>query len=150
MKSVNNIFSVTNKLVFSTMATFITSVVTITLEFVLLKYTDLGLLVIAATSSVCMIVKDLTFIPLYAAHCLKVKWYTFYPQVIKEFLLVLISIAFSLGLHRLFTVDSWITLILYGGLTCLLVVVVNSALLLRKNDYIGIWRKVKCLSHRTK
>lgn len=135
MKSVNNVFSITNNLKKSTLATFITSLVTVCIEFLLLKYTSLGVIAIAATSSICLIVKEVTFIPLYAAKCLNQRWAVFYPQVLKEIGVVAISIAASVYLHQFFVIDSWFTLILYGGIVSLLILVLNIVMLFRKKDY---------------
>ncbi len=142
MKSVNNVFSVTNKLFVPTIVTLITSVTTILVEFVLLKYTTLGIFAIAATSSVCLLVKEITFIPLYAAKCLGVPWHTFYPQIIKEICIVALSLLVSMMFHSVFAATSWITLIVYGGLSMLLVVACNLLLVLRKRDYVAIRDKV--------
>ena len=143
MKSVNNVFSVTNKLILPTISTLTTSVITIAVEFALLKFTNLGLWAIAGTSSVCMLIRELTFIPLYAAKCLKVKWYTFYPQMLKEFLVVAVSIVVSLLMRRLFVVDSWFTLIVFGGITMIAIIVMNAALAFKKEDYQMLFEKIK-------
>ena len=143
MKSVNNTFSVTNKLFLPTIVTFVTSVCTIITEFILLKFTSLGVLVIAATSSMYMILKDLFFIPLYAAKCLKIKWYTFYPHVISEFLIIVASIAIAYGFHSLLTIDSWLSLIAFGAIACIGLIIFNCLLVMRKEDYAKVIAKFK-------
>lgn len=148
MKSVNNIFSITNRLLLPTIVTLITSVVTISLEFVLLKYTSLGIFAIAATSSVCLLIKEISFIPLYAAKCLGVRWYTFYPQLMKEIFVVAFSIIISLALHSVLSATSWLTLILYGGLSMLIVMLFNIVATLKKQDYIAISGKIRRIVKR--
>lgn len=148
MKSVNNVFSITNNLKKSTLATFITSLVTVCIEFLLLKYTSLGAIAIAATSSVCLIIKEVTFIPIYAAKCLSRRWTVFYPQVLKEICIVAISIIVSVVLHRFVVVDSWLSLILYGGIVSLIILILNCVLLLRKQDYDKLCNYVKTKIHK--
>ena len=143
MKSVNNVFSITNSLKKSTVATFITALITVGIEFLLLKYTSLGVIAIAGTSSICLIVKEVTFIPLYAAKCLNQRWTVFYPQVLKEMGVVIISIAVSVCLHLFIVVDSWFALILYGGSVSLLILVLNCLLLLKKQDYVKLVKYLK-------
>jgi len=135
MKSVNNVFAVVNKLFVPTIATFVTSVFTVIIEFVLLKYTNMGVLVIAGTSSVCMIVKDLFFVPIYASRCLDVKWHTFYPQVIKEFLIIVISCIIALLIKSKIEVSSWLNFIVTGMALYISIAVFNIVALFKREDY---------------
>ena len=148
MKSVNNVFSITNNLKTPTIATFITSIVTICIEFMLLRYTSLGTIAIAATSSICLIIKEVTVTPLYAAKCLNRRWTTFYPHVFMEIVIVAVSVGVSVYLHQFFVVDSWFTLILYGGSVSLLILVLNCLLLFKKQDYDRLWHYIKTKVHQ--
>lgn len=143
MKSINNIFTVTNKLFLPTMVSLVSAILTIIVEFILLKSTSLGVYAIAATSSVFMIIRCLTFIPIYAAKCLQVKWYTFYPNIIKEFIVILISAILTMGFSKLVIVTSWIELILFGILTYIFVVIINLVFNFRHEDYIMVISKIK-------
>ena len=53
---------------------------------VLIKYSSLGIYSIVLTTTVIMTFINTVTNPIYMTHCLKVKWYTFYPALIKSFL----------------------------------------------------------------
>lgn len=51
--------------------------------YVLLKYTTVGLYGVVGTTSVLGIGTYFIFTPLYAAHCISAKWYSYYPSMLR-------------------------------------------------------------------
>ena len=130
MKSVGNVFTVTNKLKWHTISVFSCGLANIIIVLFLLKFTSLGIVAIAAVSSLCIIVNDLTFTPVYAAKCLGVKPGVFYGQIVKEFFLVMLSVGLSYGFNYLLPGKTWAELILYGGLSSIVILVMNAVIVL--------------------
>lgn len=143
MKSVGNVFSVTNKLKWHTIVTFLCGLVNIIIVLILLNTTNLGIIAIAMVSSLCQMVKDLTFIPIYASKCLKVKCWIFYKQIIIEFLLVLLSVLISITFNHYFSADSWSKLILYGIISTCIIFSLNGLILFGKKNTLQMLAKLK-------
>jgi O-antigen/teichoic acid export membrane protein len=76
--SLNNIFTVTNKLKVNSLFLLVISFTNVFLVFVLLNTTSLGIYAVAGVSKVTGILGNLFFIPIYACKCLKIKWNRFY------------------------------------------------------------------------
>lgn len=50
--------------------------------FVLVRYTNMGIYSIVITTTIITTVTSMITNPPYMAHCLKLKWYTFYPMLL--------------------------------------------------------------------
>lgn len=87
------VYTLTNKLRKPSFVTIINGIVNICGMLILLKYTNLGLYAIVITTVVCNFVVNFIWTPLYAAHCLKVKYNVFYPEILKH---IIITIVISL------------------------------------------------------
>ncbi|WP_343246855.1 lipopolysaccharide biosynthesis protein [Diplocloster hominis] len=68
-------------------------------------------------SSSIQIISVGLFIPLYACKNLKLKWYTFYPTVIKSILCSLIIICFLSYFKEFFVIKSWFALIIFAAIS---------------------------------
>ena len=90
---------------------------------------ELGVYAIVGVSTIFNLLRNLFFTPLYASYCLKVKWYTFYGDI----LLGLVSIGavclVALPFELFVNIDSWIKL--FGIPLALLV---NFFIVLRKTE----------------
>ena len=71
--------------------------------FILLKFTSAGLYGVVGTTSVLGVGTYLFFNPLYSAHCLKVKWNSFYKSISR----VLIATAFICLVTYIIPLRSW-------------------------------------------
>ena len=87
-------------------------VVNIIVVYLLLKLTNLGLYAIAGVSSALLLLRILLFVPIYAAHNIQVKKTAFYPILWRGILLNAAAVFLCLIVRRLFTIDSWLGLIL--------------------------------------
>jgi len=132
-----NIFTVTNKVKQSSIFLFVNSVFTIAIVLIAMKFTkdiNMRLYIVAGTSTVFSIIRALTFLPLYGARCLNLKWATFYPVILKNFLAVGIITAISFWIKHFIYIDSWIMLILAGIITTIISLALNSVLILGKTE----------------
>ena len=81
--------------------------------YILLKFTDLGLYAVVGTTTVLGFINYLFFTPLYTAHCLNVKWYTFYPEIIRVICSEIPILLISGFLFRNSVPESWLKLAVF-------------------------------------
>lgn len=135
INSVFSVFTITNRVKLPAIATLIQGILTIGINALLLKFTNLGVYAIAGTSSILGLIRNYIFTPLYGAHCLKVKKSTFYHEILTGNLCLVINVAVGFLMCRfLCTGTSWISLILAaGGMVCVCIVI-NTFVVLSKAE----------------
>lgn len=115
--SLNNIFTVTNKLKTNSLFWLVISFTNVFLVFVLLNTTSLGIYAVAGVSKVTGILGNLFFIPIYACKCLKIKWNTFYPIILRYMGTTMIMLVAFYGIRVIYPLSiNWITF----GLVCVI------------------------------
>ena len=129
-----DIYIVTNKLKLTSLIVFITGAINVIVVLFALKYTSWGLYAICGSSSLLTMVKSLTFNPLYAARCLKVKWSTFYQNILKGSLSLALIILIALIVSHVITIYSWGTLALAALITTGFGLLVNTLILLNATE----------------
>jgi len=108
--SLNNIFTVTNKLKTNSLFWLVISFTNVFLVFVLLNTTSLGIYAVAGVSKATGILGNLFFIPIYACKCLKIKWNTFYPIILRYMGTTVVMMVAFFGIRAIYTVPiNWIT-----------------------------------------
>lgn len=149
-----NVFTATNKIKVTSMYMFVNSIFTIGIVFIgmnLTTSTNNRLLIIAGVSMVFGVIRALTFLPIYGARCLGLKWYTFYPVIIKNVVAVIIVTVISFGIKKLIFIDSWLLLVLASGITVLVSLAINSVIVLEKSDREFLIQKLRrILSRKSK
>ncbi len=103
-----NVYTVVNKLKWNSIITLVMGVLSAGIVFVLLDTTSLGVYCVAGTSTILGIIKNMTFTPMYAAHCLEIPKKSFYPTIIRY---ILVSIAMGgvfFGFYLILPSDSWL------------------------------------------
>lgn len=83
INTIYNVYTVTNKLKVPALVWLVIGVINVLLVIVLLKFTSLGIWTIPVVSFVMVLALNLTFTPIYAAHCLNVPWTTFYKAIFR-------------------------------------------------------------------
>lgn len=132
-----NLFTVANKIKVPAIYMFINSTVSVSIVFLLLgmvEDTFLKLLIIAGISTLFSIIRALIFLPLYGAYCMNVKWYTFYNQILKNTISVVLMTIISLVVKIFIGVNSWIVLILVTAIITIISLVINYYFILEKDD----------------
>ena len=145
INSVFTIFSVTNKLRANSIVIMISGIITVTVNFFLLKYTDLGVYCIAGVSSVCSLLRNYIFTPLYGAHCLGVKKTTFYREIITGNICLVINIVITYVIGKTMIPDTWVKLILLVVLSAIVCVIINAAMVLNRSDKEVVYAYIKKL-----
>lgn len=140
IKPLYAIYTVTNKVKMESISVFIQGALSTVVVFTLLAATKnweiehLPLFIIAGTSTALGILRALTFTPMYAAYCLKLKKLTFYKSIVKALLSFVVAYSLESIIHRVLPSDTWFTLILSGAAASVLGVVCNMFVILNKAE----------------
>lgn len=146
-----NVFTATNKIKNSSLALIAFSSVSLLTTFVLLKLIPgdmtVKMCIILGTSSFFNIVRVLTFLPMYGAKCLNFKLTTFYGPILKSTISVIILSIIAIIIKNLFTVNSWLALIIACVVIGILGLIINTLIILDKEDlknfYVLLKEKLK-------
>ncbi|MDY4479877.1 MAG: hypothetical protein SPE33_07570, partial [[Pasteurella] aerogenes] len=71
--------------------TILGGIINIGAMYILLTYTDGGAYIVVGTTAVIMIFINLVTNPLYMCKCMEIKWYTFYPTILKYIFYIVLS-----------------------------------------------------------
>ena len=137
LEGIWNVFIATNKVKVSSIFLVITSILTIIIEFILLtsfKFSsDVKLYIIAGISTVFSLFRNLIFLPIYGAKCIKQKNTTFYPIIIRISIVSLLVYIFSLFIKKIIVINSWLVLILDVILTVIIALILDYIIILNKD-----------------
>ncbi|WP_204468553.1 lipopolysaccharide biosynthesis protein [Bifidobacterium pullorum] len=142
INTIFNVYTVTSKLKVPALVLLFTGIGNTLAVIVLLRFTDLGLLAIPLVSFAIGLIRNLTFTPVYAAHCLGVRNGTFYKAIARGCGCVVIMVLCCLVYHSLFRTDSWPTLILAAAVCSVIAGAMNLFLAFGKADRQMLWRLV--------
>ena len=129
-----HVFLITKKVKLNSVVIVLSGALTVATVFVLLKTTDLGMYAIVGVSTVYGILRNLIFTPLYAARCLKVKWYTFYGDILMGLVSIGAVCLVILPFELFIQIDGWIKLFAVGIAAGILALLVNFFVVLRKGE----------------
>lgn len=141
--SLYSVFSLTNNVRENSIALIITGVLSICTTYICLKYTDLGVFAIVGVSSIYGILRNLTFTPIYAAKCLKVPKYTFYPVIIKNLCNIGILIVVYNVVKYVLPSNTWGTLILSALINVILGLAITLILMFNKKQRKQLFDNIK-------
>lgn len=140
-----NVFTVMNKIKYSTLFLISNSFFGIILTFVFLNFTDditVKMFIVVGISSFVAIVRAWTFMPIYAAKCLKVKVSEFYKAIINNTVVLIIMTVISVGIRLFFEINSWLRLILSVIITGVIALIINYRLILSDEEQILLKNKI--------
>ena len=130
-----SLFTITNHVRLPALMTLLTGVLTVTINLILLNFTDLGVYAIATTASALGMLRNYIFTPLYGAHCLGVKKATFYHEILIGNLCLALNLAVGFVFYRFISAgENWITLILAAGSMTLVCIIINFFVVLKKEE----------------
>ena len=139
-----NIFTVTNRLRFSSIVVILTGFVSLPVTYILLKTTHLGLIAIAGVSLVLVVARNIGIFLPYGAKCIGEPWYRFFPDLLLNIVDVVVTIAISLLMKKLLMVhESWLNFMLACGVTGIVLVILNYFIILTKDQRAMIMDKLK-------
>lgn len=111
-----NVFTVTNQLKIPSIVSLISGIANTIGTVILLRYTDLGIYAIPLVSCVVLLLKNLTFTPLYAAKCLGERWSTFYKSIFKSVLCTLSMVVICVLYKFFIQTTNWLELFMAAGI----------------------------------
>lgn len=132
-----SIFTITNKLKKSSLFLFANSLLSIIITFTLLGFATDNIhkmYIVVGVSSVIGFIRSFTFLPIYGAKCLKIKLNSFYPVIFKNVFAIIITTIIALAIKGFINIESWISLIIAGGLTVLSTCIINYFIILSNNE----------------
>lgn len=141
-----NIFTITNKIKKSSLYLFVNSIISFVATVLLLNFvTDdiTKMYIVIGVSTILSIIRGLTFLPIYGAKCMNIKWYSFYPVIFKNIFAVFCVTVLSFIIKGIINIEGWITLIVSGCLTALIACIINYFIILSKKErtLIMLWVK---------
>ena len=132
-----NIFTITNKLKYSTLMMVSLNVLIFTTLIIAMQFIDSAyyrLLVLAGTSVFWNNFKNIFFLPLYGAYCMGFNRYLFYKPLLKSILSFVISCVFCLPLRWIVDISGWLELFFLTVVSIVICVVTNISIILKKTD----------------
>ena len=132
--SLAGIFTITNNRKVPAISLFITGIVNISLLFILLKTTNLGVMAIVLSSAITMSLRNIFFTPIYGAMCLNLKKTVFFPALLKGFLSVGIVAAVTLFFRNLIVPQSWMALFVNALAVSIVSLCINYFVILTRDE----------------
>ena len=146
IQSLWNIFTITNKLKYSSLSLLISSVLIITVILVSMQLTDsetIRLCVLAVSAAVVSLLRSLFFLPIYGAYCLNLPRTIFYKPMFKTVFSFAISVSLVFCIRLIWSAESWFALLLVGVITSGICSIISLIVLLDKSDRVNINNTIK-------
>lgn len=143
-----NVFTAANRLKVNSIAFTATGVLNIFVVYAALKFTDLGVVAIAGTSSALTIIRNLAVTAPYIAKLLGLKWYEFYKDVWISMGCCLINFAAAALVKQIYVPKNYIGLFMAVAMTCLISILADFYFILNKEEQNVIIRKIRRMLHR--
>ncbi len=134
-----NVFTTTNKLKANSLTFLVSGFVNLGVVAILLKNTDLGVYAVAGVSSIISVIRNFVFTAPYTAKLLKLKWYTFYYDVVFSLVCCIINAAVGLVIRNFVDISNWFALVLVATLTAVLSLIFEVIIAIDRKE----WKKIK-------
>ena len=129
-----HVFIITKKVKVNSLVMLGSGIVSAFMSLVLLKTTSLGIICFPLSSMVTGLLRNLIFTPVYAAHCLEIRWNRFYSDILLGWFSIGTITLLGLLSRIVYPVHSWGSLILTGMVAGPLSLLVNFFIILRKEE----------------
>lgn len=132
-----NVFTATNKIKVPALVMLATGGLTfITLIFALSFTSDIlfQIIILTSTRAIWNTIKNLTFLPIYGAHCLHLKWTFFYKSMLKPILGILTALSFCQLFRLIYEPTSWIEFLGLSMAVILVALIIGGLFILTKED----------------
>ena len=142
-RTLSSLFTVCNKLKASVLISLVSGVLTVIIVLLLIHFTPLGVYAIAGVSSVFIGLKAIVFVPLYAAHILKIKLTTYYRSIFRGWFCFAVVITMFIFINSLVHANSWISFLLLCAASGLAGYAVSVPLIFSRKELVLIKNKIK-------
>lgn len=140
---IHNVFTVVNKIKMNSVLVCITGILNVGIVYLLLRYTSIGIVAVAGVSSILSILRNLCYTVPYGAIYISCPWYTFFPEIGKSVISVVIVSCIAELLKLTMPTVSWLFLITYVILTSIVGEIFNYYIVLNKEDRNFIKNKIR-------
>lgn len=106
--------TVTARLKIPAFVNILIGLISIVIQIILIKTTDLGVYAVAGVSSVLLLIRNYVFYPIYSAQNLNLPATTFYPTIIKGTIVTAAIFMFLYITNSLIQINNWGQLMLYA------------------------------------
>lgn len=130
--------SITTKLKIPVLVSFGIGIANIVGSIALCVYTDLGVYAIQIVSSVLLTARVFLFAPIYAAHILKQKWWTFYKPLLRGMLSSIIILTIFMTIVYNITIHSWLELAIWAVICGVIGYAINYVVVLNKEERVMV------------
>lgn len=134
ISSTNYLYTVADKVKWQAMALILTGVMNVTIVFILLKTTNLGIYAIVGVSAVMGFIRNIFFNGPLGAYCVHRKYTALWPEMFKSYISLIICIGVGMIVNHYIDLSTWPRLILVGGVTALVSTYMISLLLLTSSQ----------------
>lgn len=125
INTIYNVYTVTNRLKVPALVWVAFGVLQVVTVIVLAKFTSLGIWSVPVASFVWGLFRNLTFTPIYAAHCLEIHRLTFYKAIVRGSLCTAVMVVVAVAYRCVLPTNSWILLIVAAMACCVISGVIN-------------------------
>lgn len=129
-----NVFTAANKLAVNSISFLVTGILNFLIVYLLLEFTDLGLLAVAGTSSVLSMIRSAIITIPYTAKILGLKWYYFYKDSITSLICCGLVALISVGFRYLIMPKGWGMLILAIAVSVIMSIICSIFVILNKEQ----------------
>ena len=143
-----NVFTVVNKLRLNSIGILCTGIINSVSIFFVLKYTDWGLIAVAAIPTLVNLSRNILITIPYGAICLGFPWYKFFPVAIKAFLSVMFVCAIGIFVKSYYLIDTWFGLVIISSIFAIVSCFVQYVIVLDRNERYYLLNKVRNLYNR--
>lgn len=134
MQPLFSVFTVVNKVKQHSLVIITNGVISVSLMYLLLQYTQLGIYAVAGTSVICCFVKNICFVIPFSAKYLGLKATAFYPVLLPSVSCTLILMLWGSFMKLFLQPDNWVSLILTGALFASIGLCLISYIILDKKE----------------
>ena len=142
-RTLSSLFTVCNKLKASVLISLVCGVLTVIIVLLLIHFTPLGVYAIAGVSSVFIGLKAIVFVPLYAAHILKIKLTTYYRSIFRGWFCFAVVITMFIFINSFVHANNWISFLLLCAASGLAGYAVSVPLIFSRKELVLIKDKIK-------
>ena len=133
----------TNKLKRPVIATLILSIFSTIATLILLKNTNIGVYAVAGVSSIFWILKILFFNTINAAINLRLKWYTFFKQLLKNICCFILILILFYMVKRFLILNTWISFLSSIAVVGIIAYIITFTILLNRQEKIKIINTIR-------
>lgn len=143
MNAVYNLFTVVNKVKPLAMVMLLSGIISTISVFVLLNYTQAGVYAVVCCSVVIGILRNIGFVAPYAASMLGFHKYTFFPEIAKSIISVVVVLIISYMLKGIIPINGWVSFFGVSMGVAILSLVINVIFLLDKEQKNKLFAKLR-------